>query len=124
MIPEERQKILLKMQNHIRNSFLSGMLDNVEAIIYCETCGKIFVALPYSQLLKTDVFMPTKFMLKAGIHWCNNPTHIITSNLPKSSRFANLSEAWYCKKELEGLTRESLLESLEKLLRENEWKPI
>ena len=60
--------------------------------IKCESCGEVFLDMPWSEYLTllggtpenkfqdADLFTPTKTYNKVVLHYCQNPTHQITSN--------------------------------------------
>jgi len=58
-------------------------LGDLQVIIKCETCGMVFLDIPYNTFLKLhDPIGKDKYYPEVVLHWCHNPTHIITSNMP------------------------------------------
>ena len=101
------------------NKIMDVALSIARIRVECQTCGKVFVDMPYKDYLNlgglTD--QPTKWLIETGIHWCENPEHIIVTNLPDIDalgqlRVFDIQEYWRKKQRKDDSTRQAMLESL------------
>ena len=101
---------------------------------WCETCGIVFVDVSYEKHLKLhsdDPNNPDKWFVDAFIHACNNPDHIVMTNLPNPRIYKiygryeewNISETIKEQIESKGTTFNDMLVTLYKIREKVRGKP-
>jgi len=67
------------------SDIMNMLLDRNRAKVECETCRLVFVDVSYTEFIqkhRTDIW--DKWFCDALLHWLQNPTHEIMSNLPNA----------------------------------------
>ena len=105
---------------------LDKMLKHMDVRSWCETCGTVFLETSYDTFLQFHSWnkqKPDKWFVKAMIHCCENPDHVVMSNLPDDKVWLSTGEyeAWNISQRVKesivnhGTTNEKMLRTLQEI---------
>jgi hypothetical protein len=86
-----------------------------EVHVYCATCRKTFLDIPYSEFYAESnsfIGQPDRWLIETGLHWVDNPDHNIIQDICTVK--SNLSHRWFLKHTKEALSLEQMREGLER----------
>ena len=93
---------------------LRAILNLMTGKCYCQTCGLIFLEMPFDEYADKANFFgdPDRWYCNAALHWLQNQEHIVV----RTPENKVLSEEWHHEMQTHGLTTDEMIRNFQQYL--------